>query len=304
MNTIYNRLKGLAALLVALCWLGSGEVDAQVKTLGSAYFFNQYQVNPSYAGLIEGGLNLNALYHKQATDIGNSSSIQAFTADYGYTDKMGLGINLYRDEQGLIESTRIMATYAYHLPISEGQSVHFGLSLGVIDQKIDMDALQGDMGDPRVAQFNDQGTNFDADFGATYKWNNLMVEAVGLHLGSFASDESTLNIIRKPTVYGAASYKIGLIDAEANSVGITPKVAYRKVEELDGILDVGAQVGFLNDNFNVLAMYHSSKNLTFGLNTLIKGMYGISGTYSTDAKDYDGEAGSDFEVSLQVLLGR
>lgn len=305
MNTLYKKLKCFALILtMGVGLMGYQHVEAQVITMGSAYYWNQYQLNPSSAGGVKGNINLNVLYRQQASDIDGSAAIQGFTADYGYNEKMGVGINLYREDIGLVEVTRLMAGYAYHLSVADNQQLSFGLSLGALNQQVDMDEVAGDAGDPTIAEFNDQGIDFDVDFGLTYTWKALTLQAVGLHLASYADDENALTIIRKPVVFGSVSYYLLLADAGKNSVSLTPKACYRQVDGFDGIVDAGAQVGFMDDNISFFTMYHSSQNATFGMSFLLKETYGLSGMYTTDAKDYDGNAGSDYEIAVQVLLGR
>lgn len=53
---------------------------------------------------------------KQQNTIPGSPSAQMPTVDYDLTDKAGIGFNVNNDKSGLFKRTRLVSTYAYHLP--------------------------------------------------------------------------------------------------------------------------------------------------------------------------------------------
>lgn len=57
-----------------------------------------------------------------------------FTADYGFS-KVGLGLSVLNDKARLQRQTRVVGTYAYHLPLSESQNLHFGVSFGFMNRR-------------------------------------------------------------------------------------------------------------------------------------------------------------------------
>lgn len=297
MINIYKYIKEVLLLSIILV-LVVGSAQAQMTTMGSAYYMNKYQVNPAAAGQESGTYRFNMSYRKEASSIDESAGIQTFTADYGYQDNMGLGVNLYREKAGLIEYVRAMATYAYHMSLSETQKISFGLSAGVISQQIDVNDIQGDAGDPNVAAFNDEGITFDVDFGVHYNYKSWDVEAVALHIPSYMADDEEVTMLRKPTYYGAVSYSFPL--SSSGGVSLAPKVCYRKVDGYDEIVDIGAKAGFLQEALDFYIMYHTSQNATLGASFEVINRLRFGAMYTTDAVDYDGMAGSDYEFTLLV----
>lgn len=53
---------------------------------------------------------------KQWNNIPGSPSAQTSTVDYDLTDKAGIGFNGNNDKAGIFKRTRLVSTYAYHLP--------------------------------------------------------------------------------------------------------------------------------------------------------------------------------------------
>jgi type IX secretion system PorP/SprF family membrane protein len=139
--------KRLAALFLLLATMAATKtVLAQVNNFQSGYFTNQYLTNPAMAGLVK-GLQFNLALRQQFTTVPGSPKMQNLTADYAAGDNVGIGLNINNDKTGLISRTRVMGTYAYHLPVSESSRLNFGLSLGVNDTYLDNNSIVGDGGD-------------------------------------------------------------------------------------------------------------------------------------------------------------
>src|ERR1700712_4005698 len=104
-------------LLTATMLLSSTWCKAQLNPMQSIYYQNRYLFNPAMAGLEE-GLNLNLSHQQQWNPFPGAPKSESLTADYHSTDKVGFGLNLSDNTAGLFGETRLMGTYAYHLPIN------------------------------------------------------------------------------------------------------------------------------------------------------------------------------------------
>ena len=100
----------------------------------------------------------------------------------------------------------------------------------------------------------------------------------------------------------AAGYTILLREGMNNTISLSPKALYRKVKEYKEIVDIGAQINFLDEKLNFFTMYHTSKCATFGLGAEIKDVVTFSSMLTTASTEYDGNAGSNFEFALQLKL--
>lgn len=117
--------------------LGANAANAQLTEFQSMYFQNQYLANPAMAGL-EKGLNLNIGYQRQWAPVPENPVLMNATMEYNSGNRASLGLNVSSDKAGLINRTKVMRTYAYHLPIGgNDQKINFGLSLGANFAAID-----------------------------------------------------------------------------------------------------------------------------------------------------------------------
>jgi len=285
-------------LFIVLFSLQTIRVKAQLNPLNSQYFLNQYQANPAYAGLNE-GLNINLNYRKQWSNIPGSPNTQSITADYKM-DKVGLGLNFYNEKAGSLQRTKAVATYAYHLQLNEAnQQLSFGVSAGIMNERVDYSDVNGNLSDPALSEFNNKGSLIDGDFGVAYTSNSFNIEAALPNIRSFVNDKDDNNVDRS-RFYAAASYKINT-GSGANELVIEPKVAFRGIKGYDNIVDAGANFNFTNKLF-LMGMYHSSKSASFGAGINYKSSLAIMGFYTTETAALRGVANGTFEISIRANL--
>jgi type IX secretion system PorP/SprF family membrane protein len=293
LNTIFKT-----ALLFAFAAMATS-VKAQLNPLSAQYFTNQYLINPAFAGA-GNGLKLNGAYRKLWSNVPGSPLTQNLTADYGF-NKVGLGLAVNNESAGLQRETRVVGSYAYHLPLNDnGHQLHFGVSLGFMSQRLENADIYGNPADPSVGQYNDRKTYLDGDFGVAYTSNKLNVQAAIPNLKRVLKKDD-IETADVATFYTAASYQFNL-SAGAEGVDLEPKVAYRGVKGFDNIFDAGAQLSIANKQVMLLGMYHSTKNATFGLGMDYKKRYLVSGTYTTQTSALSSYTNGSFELNLRVNL--
>lgn len=272
---------------------------SQVDPLGPQYFQNQYLGNPAFAG-IDTGLHLNAAYRKQFRDDPGVPVTMAVTADYAAGKRVGVGLSFYNDKAGLLSNTRVAATYAYHLPLTAAgtQQLHFGLSVGFRTEYIDRKGVNGDATDPSIGRFNRRDNYFDGDFGVAYTGSGLSLQAsLPNMVGYFKSDNKTQ--VNSATFYTAAGYKIAI---GSQLTSIEPKVCFRGVRGFDNIIDMGANIAFLDNQANVYGMYHTSKNFTVGAGYNIAHTVGILLSYSSQTAGLSNYLSGNFTLGIKVDL--
>lgn len=275
---------------------------AQLSPFENMYFQNKYIYNPAMAGL-EKGLNLNIGYRKQWSSFPGTPKTGLITADFQPTEKVGLGINVINDQAGLIKQTRAVATYAYHLRLSdETQHLSFGLSLGVNDSRVDYNGINGDQTDIEIGRYNQLKPYLDGDFGVAYTSSNLYVGGALPNLKStfFKSSEDRLDADRLLFI-GIASYKIPVGDAKAFK--LEPLAGLRVVKGHTDIVDVGAN--FTMDNYGLYfqSIYHSSQSLGFGIG-LDQQTYAFNVAYNMETGQLNNYTNGTFELGLKLRLFR
>lgn len=287
--------------LTAVVALLSISAKAQLNPLSAQYYTNQYLINPAFAGAGE-GFRVNAAYRKLWSNVQGSPLTQNLTLDYG-SGRVGLGVTVNNESAGLERQTRVIGSYAYHLPLNgDDQQLHFGVSLGFMSQRLENSDIYGNPSDPMVGQYNDRKTYLDGDFGIAYTSKNLTLQGAIPNLKSVLKKD-VIKLADVATFYTAVSYKIGISKGE-DGIDAEPKVAYRGVKGFDNIWDAGAQFGIANKQAFLLAMYHSTKNATFGLGMDYKHKYLISGTYTTQTSALSSYTNGSFELNLRLSLGK
>lgn len=293
---------------LCLVWLLMGmtrQGDAQLLyPFGASYFQDKYLSNPAVAGLSDHVLELNGGYRKESSAVPGSPDNQFLTGDYGLTDRVGLGINLYNDQAGLIRTTRIMGTYAYHVPLgSESQHLSFGISLGIQHSQINSSDISGaDRDDPSLAKFNARGSRFDVDFGTAYTDDKLTLEAAFPGIATYFR-HSDDDIVDRTETFIAAAY-LFRFNPGKNAIGLEPRIAYRTVKGFDNVGDAGADISFMNNLFDVFGLYHTSKNASLGAGIHVLQKLNVLAVYTTAVPSLGTYASGDFEVSVGLELGR
>ncbi len=284
-------------LALGLFFAFGSSLKAQVSPMGNMYFYNQYLGNPAMAGL-KGHLNLNLLYRKQFNQIPNAPTYQVFTGEYAHSDKTAFGLNVDLSKRGLMNSTRVMGTYAYHLPISQSGKLSFGISAGVRREHIDVQDITAEINDPVVDRFNDKGYEFDGDLGIAYTNKNLNIQATLLNLNNHLNTDPNLVLgINYATFFSAVSYQI-----VANELIIEPKLVYRGIKGMDNIVEGGIGLNY-QEQFSVFGLYHSNNSATIGAG-FNHDKFKISAIYSIGPSAVRSFTGGDFEIGLGVLLDK
>jgi len=294
MKQLYRYLAGLFIFSSLI-----SEASAQLNPLGNMYYQNQYLGNPAFAG-IKDGLNANAVYREQFTQIPGSPVTQSLTADYGFSNKTAIGLNLDFSKSGLINYTRAMATYAYHLPLTETNKLHFGLSLGFIRESINNRDIIGENFDPTTTRFNDRGNQIDGDFGLAFTSRKLTVQGSLINLRNYLkTDPNAVDGINYATFFTAVSYKVDF----NNQFIAEPKLAYRGIKGFDNIIDAGINLTYQN-RFSVYSMYHTNKSATFGFGLGINDALTFTGMYTTTTSYLSGYSNGDFEIGLNLKINK
>ena len=287
-------------ILTAILTLGllscMHETEAQIRPLGAQYYENQYISNPAFAGMEE-GLNMNISYRNQWRSIPGSPVTMAVSGDYKY-NKVGVGLNIYNDKAGLIGRTRVMGTYAYHLSLNgDKKSLHFGVSLGVMKERLDNDAIIAEPDDILAERFNQRKAYIDGDFGIAYTNDRLTMQAALPNLKKFFEKDDQ-NTIDGSTYFAAVSYKIG---TQLDVLSLEPKISFRGAKDIDNIWDIGTNLKLEKNILSFLAMYHSDKSSTFGVGVNYD-RYFIQGFYTSQLAAERQRTGGDFEINLKINL--
>lgn len=292
-----NKLIAYIPVLIG-CTMFTAQGIAQQTPPTAGYFQNQYLLNPAMSGTEAKSAHIGAGYGRQS-NVQNAPVAVYLNGDYGFTENMGGGINVFTDKAGLLRMTKVMATFSYHVALGENkQQLHFGISAGGVQYRLNFSDVNGDLNDPSLYNYNsDNSMKFEMDAGVGYTDGRLNVQAAFPNLMSYARKE-TGNVANKSTFILAASYKLGG-GKDNEGISVEPKVVYRGVKNNDAIIDAGANVGLLKDVINVFGLYHSTKNITAGVTLNILKTVEILAAYTTQTKELKSNNGAGLEFGLR-----
>jgi len=302
MKTIKNNInKTWSGSLVVLLLMIFPLVEsrAQLNPMSTVYYQNQYLTNPAMAGL-EQRIYLNAGVRQQFSTMPGLPLTQFVTADYGFAEKTGIGLQVSNDKAGLLKRTRAAASYAYHLPLNAGtRHLSFGFSVSFADDDINLAALRGDDGDQDVYAVNMRKTYLDADFGLAYRTERLQIQGSVSNMKRLLKKDDH-DVADLPLFFSAISYRI-----PTSFAVLEPKVVYRGVRGFRNLLDAGVNVEFnspTENKVNALVLYHSAGSLTLGVGINWNKRLAINTMYTTNTSPLQGYTSGDYELGISYSI--
>lgn len=280
----------------------AGNSNAHVAPLAMQYFQNQYLANPAMAG-IDTGLHVNLAYRKLWSGIPGSPVTKALTADYRAFRRVGFGVQVNHESAGLLSSTRVAGSYAYHLPLnhSGNSALHFGISAVFYAKYLDSKALNGDPNDPSIGEFNRRDNYFESDFGMAWTYNGFTLQGALPDMISLVQNKKEDKLAGRNVFFGAAAYRFEFPESrQINS--IEPKVCLRGIQDDKSIVDIGANITGLNNWVNLFGLYHTSGNFTAGVGVHYKATASLQVAYTSQTSGLRNYADGGFQVSARIGL--
>lgn len=182
---------------------------AQQMPLYSQYMLNGFIFNPATAGH-DGLTTLNLTTRQQWVGVENAPRSVAFNIQTrvlmrnfvikrdlrrgnrllkARKGRVGLGVNIYNDRNGLFNQSGANFTYAYHIPFPNSQ-LSFGLSASITQFKINVEGLKFRDSDLKFLQLGDPIYVPDANAGVFYENN------------TFYCGVSAANLLQSKVKYG------------------------------------------------------------------------------------------------------
>lgn len=143
--------------------LGTTVVHAQQDPLYNLYSFNQFMINPAYAGIYN-NFNANLITRKQWAGIEGSPLTNMLSLHSSVSDDFGAGLLLVNDRLGINNNMEGQLAFSYKL-FSGEKTLAFGVQGGFINYKYDYTKLNLAFVDDEGLDMNNE--NFTkANFGA------------------------------------------------------------------------------------------------------------------------------------------
>ena len=146
---------------------------------------NYYLLHPSMAGVNLEGIKIRMTSRKHWLDQPNAPNLQTFSIDSRLNNRNGVGMILFKDENGYHAQTGLTLTYAHHINFNEDRSrmnyptlfnygsinqLSFGLSIGGVQNSLDQTSFapfEGEV-DNLITQVMESSGYFNMDLGVSY----------------------------------------------------------------------------------------------------------------------------------------
>ena len=146
---------------------------------------NYYLLHPSMAGVNLEGIKIRMTSRKHWLDQPNAPNLQTFSIDSRLNDRNGVGMILFKDENGYHAQTGLSLTYAHHINFNDDRSrmnepnlfnygsinqLSFGLSIGGVQNSLDQTSFAPFVGevDNLITQVMESSGYFNMDIGVSY----------------------------------------------------------------------------------------------------------------------------------------
>ena len=134
-KTIIKRTIGFVVLLIG------GYATAQQDAQFSQYMYNTGIINPAYTGS-RNVLSINGIHRSQWVGLEGAPKTQTLSIHSPMGQKVGMGVNIMRDEIGPSNETYLSVDFSYTLPIDgEGTNFAFGMKGGLYSLNVDFSKL-------------------------------------------------------------------------------------------------------------------------------------------------------------------
>lgn len=134
---------------------------------------NLYLLHPSMAGASKTA-KLRGTARSQWAGVEDSPALQTASLSGRVGERVGVGGILFNDSNGFFSQQGVYATFAYHLLLSrnyvELNQLSFGISLGVLQGKLDETNFDLTDFDPVIAGIEQSDSYVNVDFGVSYNF--------------------------------------------------------------------------------------------------------------------------------------
>ena len=290
----------LILVLAAFSTIGNAQQEYSYTFFGE----NRNFFNPAAAGTAEYG-SVTGLFRKQWVGVDGSPTSGGLTFDMPFKNaNMGIGGMVYQDKIGVTNNTQISAMYAYHLTITRGHFISFGVNAG-------MDLVNSKGSNLTYWDANDQILMNDyvnvivphVGFGVQYFFDNFYVGLSIPRLISVNSDQFTsINMNTAPSLmshyYLSSAYNFEF----RNDLEFKPSILLKYVNNAP--LQADISLSFLaKKSIGFGVAYKSLGFLSTFMSYTIKDMFVIGYGFDFSMNPLQGYSKGTHEAMLQWRFG-
>lgn len=233
--------------------------------------FNRFLINPTFSTVREDKSYINFLHRNQSVSFDDNN--QAYFLSYSgrVDDRNGIGLSLYKQQEGIISNFGILANYAYGIKLSDKSNFTFGANLSYYSSGLDQNRANPIEDDPLLNGFQDSNLlSFQPGFNISYNKFDFGLFAENLFDYNLKSSESVTDFSEK-TFSSHLQYTHELTNTQGPLEGgrLMPLARVRKVGQDDVVLGGSLildlpKIGWLQTGYD--SFYGASAGIGFNLN--------------------------------------
>lgn len=206
------------------------QTKAQQVPLYSQMYFMRMLYNPALTAY-NGSTNVYGFYRDQWSGMPGHPVTRGAMGEVSlWKDRSGVGFHVYNDNTDIIHRVNAQVYYAQKVRFAKDHVLSLGVSLGILQTRIDYDnVIANDLDDNNLLGAAKGGVGFDMNVGLAYQWKKLTVSfAVPQVLNMEARITSQLKESKYSTrrhFIGGVSYEISIKQETWN---IEPSVLVKK----------------------------------------------------------------------------
>ena len=271
---------------------------AQQDALFSQYMFNQLLLNPAYAGTSD-VVNITAVGRKQWVVDGAPKTLSFSVHSPLRNNRIGLGLYCYTDILGPQQTSGVITTYSYKIPVGKKGKLSFGLQAGIMHSDIDWLAVDFQDPDPTLMSQMKKKVIPDANFGIYYYTDKFYAGIATKHL---LEQEFSVQELQGESVYGTLLRHFygmaGVAIPIGDNVVLKPSALVKYVKNAPLQVDVNASV-LLYETLWVGASYRSERTVVFITELLLGKGFRIGYSYDAFLNEYN----AYFKGSHEIMVG-
>lgn len=194
--------------LFSLLTMVGGKIYAQQDPLYNLYSFNQFMINPAYAGVYN-NFNANIISRKQWAGIEGAPLTNMLSLHSSVSDDFGTGLLVVNDQLGVNSNTEAQLAFSYKL-FSGSKTLAFGVQGGMINYNYDYSKLNLEyLDDTGLDMNNERFTKANFGGGVFYMTDYFFVGlSVPRILNVEVNDGMTSSTRYKPHYYLSGGWVI------------------------------------------------------------------------------------------------
>jgi type IX secretion system PorP/SprF family membrane protein len=293
-----KRMKRLLYITGLLLGSGTLALGQQIPQY-SQYMLNDYVLNPAITGKHD---FWEVKSNNRLNWIGITDAPRTFVLSaHGPFRKqnMGMGVTIFSDVTGPTSRTGAHLSYAYHLKLSKSLRLGMGLSLGILQFRIDGTKVDlYTQGDPAFPNAVMSAYMADATFGLNLYHKNFQVgfsapQIIGNKLDfDFGEGDGTSALARHFMLMGGYKFRV-------KDFGIMPNVLLKYVHPAPPQFDAGLRLDY-KDQFWIGANYRHDDAVSFLAGFLYRDFLLFGYSYDMNTSNLRNYSDGSHEVMVGV----